>query len=225
MPQAAHKTDPVEPVALRFEDDGTVPNNPTLPLLVYRRAIDVSGQNDPASRVERTFAQNGWGDSWRNGIYSFTHFHSMIHEALGVAAGRARVRFGGKAGEELEIEAGDVAGLPAGTRHQRLSAGRDFLLVRAYPAPGPHDLCPARPGGSQPAPTRPSPSRPFRRAIRSTARTGRGQSSGERRTDRRVGQAKRDPPPLFGGFRCAQPTLRRCPRRQGFAYIHKALFA
>src|SRR5262249_19428214 len=29
----------------------------------------------------------------------------------------------------------------------------------------------------------------------------------------------------FGGFRCAQPTLRRCPRRQGFAYIHKALFA
>ena len=109
MPQAAHKSDPVTPVAMRFGDDGLVPNNPTLPLLVYRGAIDVSGQKDPAARVERIFARNGWDDSWRNGIYSFTHFHSMIHEVLGVAAGRARVRFGGKAGEELEIEAGDVA--------------------------------------------------------------------------------------------------------------------
>jgi uncharacterized protein YjlB len=145
MPHAAHKADPVEPVAMRFEDDGTVPNNPTLPFLVYRRAIDVSGQKDPAALVERTFAQNGWGDSWRNGIYSFTHFHSMIHEVLGVAAGRARVCFGGKAGEALEIEAGDVAVLPAGTAHQRLSASRDFLIVGAYPTQGTYDLCRATP--------------------------------------------------------------------------------
>ncbi len=145
MPQAAHKSDPVTPVAMRFGDDGLVPNNPTLPLLVYRGAIDVSGQKDPAALVERIFARNGWDDSWRNGIYSFTHFHSMIHEALGVAAGRARVRFGGKAGEELEIEAGDVAVLPAGTGHQRLAASRDFLVVGAYPAQGTYDLCRATP--------------------------------------------------------------------------------
>jgi uncharacterized protein YjlB len=145
MPHAAHKADPVEPVAMRFEDDGTVPNHPTLPFLVYRRAIDVSGQKDPAALVERTFARNGWGDSWRDGIYSFTHFHSMIHEVLGVAAGRARVCFGGKAGEALEIEAGDVAVLPAGTGHQRLSASRDFLIIGAYPAQGTYDLCRATP--------------------------------------------------------------------------------
>ena len=145
MPQAAHKTEPVEPVAKRFADDGSVPNNPSLPFLVYRRCIDVSGQKDPAALVERIFAQNGWGDAWRNGVYSFTHFHSMIHEVLGVAAGRARVRFGGKAGEELEIEAGDVAVLPAGTGHQRISASRDFLIVGAYPARGTYDLCRATP--------------------------------------------------------------------------------
>ncbi|HEX9323737.1 MAG TPA: hypothetical protein VF913_16705 [Xanthobacteraceae bacterium] len=145
MPQAAHKSDPVTPVTMRFGDDGTVPNNPTLPLLVYRRAIDVSGQKDPAALVERILAENGWSDSWRNGIYSFTHFHSMIHEALGVAAGRARVRFGGKSGEELEIEAGDVAVLPAGTGHQRVAASRDFLIVGAYPAQGTYDLCRATP--------------------------------------------------------------------------------
>jgi uncharacterized protein YjlB len=69
----------------------------------------------------------------------------MIHEVLGVAAGRARVRFGGKAGEELEIEAGDVAVLPAGTGHQRIAASRDFLVVGAYPAQGTYDLCRATP--------------------------------------------------------------------------------
>ena len=141
MPQAAHKTDPVTPVTKLFDDDGTVPNNPTLPFLVYRGGIDVAGQKDPAARIERIFARNGWDDSWRDGIYSFTHFHSMIHEALGVAAGRARVRFGGKAGEELEIEAGDVAVLPAGTGHQCLWCAAELVVIGAYPKRGKYDLC------------------------------------------------------------------------------------
>jgi uncharacterized protein YjlB len=134
----------VEPLAFRFTDDGLVPNNPTLPFLVYRGAVDVADP-DPAAAIERRFGTNGWGDMWRNGIYPFTHYHSRIHEALGVARGRARVRFGGKTGEELEIEAGDVAVLPAGTGHQRLSASGDLLVVGAYPPQGTYDLCRATP--------------------------------------------------------------------------------
>jgi uncharacterized protein YjlB len=134
----------VEPVAFRFADDGLVPNNPTLPFLVYRGAVDVSGR-DPAAAIERRFAAHGWGNMWRNGIYPFTHYHSRIHEALGVARGRARVRFGGATGEELEIAAGDVAVLPAGTGHQRLSASNDLLVVGAYPPDGTYDLCRATP--------------------------------------------------------------------------------
>jgi len=130
----------VEPLAFRFTDDGLVPNNPSLPFLVYRGAVDTAGR-DPAAVIERLFSANGWGDMWRNGIYPFTHYHSRIHEALGIARGRARVRFGGATGEELEVAAGDVAVLPAGTGHQRLSASSDLLVIGAYPPAGPYDLC------------------------------------------------------------------------------------
>src|SRR5262245_8851407 len=129
----------IEPLTFRFRDDGLVPNNPALPFLVYRGALDIGGR-DPAAVIERRFAAHGWGDMWRNGIYPFTHYHSRIHEALGVARGRARVRFGGATGEELEIAAGDVAVLPAGTGHQRLSAGWVLLVVGAHPPAGTYDL-------------------------------------------------------------------------------------
>ena len=132
--------DHVRPLTFLFADDGLIPNNPALPLVVYRKAITLSGR-DPSAIVERVFAANGWGDMWRNGIYPFAHYHGRIHEALGVSRGRARVRFGGKYGEELEVEAGDVVVLPAGTGHQRISASNDFIIVGAYPPVGTYDLC------------------------------------------------------------------------------------
>lgn len=132
---------PADPEAVLFADDGAIPNNPRLPFLLYRRAIDLRGRADPAAVIEETFTGNGWGDTWRNGIYPYVHYHSMIHEAMGVARGRARVRFGGRTGQEIEIEAGDVAVLPAGTGHQRLHATPDLLVVGAYPPRGRFDLC------------------------------------------------------------------------------------
>jgi len=124
----------VEPLTFLFADDDLVPNNP-MPFLVYKGAIDVANDH-PEKTIEGLFGANGWGDMWRNGVYDYLHYHATVHEALGVARGHARVRFGGNAGEEIEIAAGDVAILPAGTGHQCLSASRDFSVVGAYP-PGP----------------------------------------------------------------------------------------
>ncbi|MGD9847139.1 MAG: hypothetical protein AB7O60_06975 [Variibacter sp.] len=131
---------PITPQTFHFTDDGSVPNNP-LPFLVYKSAVDLSGAKDPAAAFEQRFAANGWGESWRNGIFDFVHYHSQIHEVLGIARGTAKVRFGGNDGAVLEIAAGDVAVLPAGTGHQKLSASADLLVVGAYPPQGTYDLC------------------------------------------------------------------------------------
>ena len=126
--------DEVKPLTIVFADDGLVPNNP-MPLLIYKRAIDVANGH-PEKTIEGLFGANGWGDMWRNGIYDYLHYHATVHEALGIARGHALVRFGGDKGGEMELAAGDVAILPAGTGHQRLSASRDFCVIGAYP-PGP----------------------------------------------------------------------------------------
>jgi uncharacterized protein YjlB len=124
-----------KPHLYRFADDGRTPNNPRLPLILYRSPVRFDA-HDPAALFEVLFASHGWRDSWRDGIYPFLHFHTHTHEVLGIARGGARVRFGGAKGRILEARAGDVIILPAGTGHQRLSKSKDLLVVGAYPRGG-----------------------------------------------------------------------------------------
>lgn len=131
-----------KPLTFSFQDDGAVPNHPRWPMLVYKSALDLSSSRDPEGEIEKLFSTNGWGHGqWRNGIYPFAHYHSKIHEVLGIARGRATVRFGGDQGEVLELEPGDVAVLPAGTGHQRLSDSGGLVVIGAYPPQGTYNLC------------------------------------------------------------------------------------
>ena len=123
-----------KPLTFVFEDDGLIPNNP-MPFLVYKGAVAVDNGH-PEKTIEGLFGANGWGAMWRNGVYDFAHYHATVHEVLGIARGHAKVRFGGERGKVLEIAAGDVAILPAGTGHQCISSSDDFSVVGAYP-PGP----------------------------------------------------------------------------------------
>ena len=122
-----------------FQDDGTFPNNP-LPLLVLKQAFDVALKINP-SEIENVFHSNNWGNSWRNGLYPFHHYHSTAHEVLAVACGTARVQFGGENGPVIDVQPGDVVVIPAGVGHKNLGSSFDLLVVGAYP-PGPSwDLC------------------------------------------------------------------------------------
>lgn len=123
-----------------LEDDGIFPNNARLPLLKYNAAVAVQG-HDPAAIFENLFNDNDWVGSWRNGVYNMHHYHSSAHEVLGVYSGAALVQFGGEQGVRIEVQAGDVAVVPAGVAHKRLHSSADFRVVGAYPVGQTWDMC------------------------------------------------------------------------------------
>ena len=114
-------------------ESDNIPNNPDVPLLLYRQAVALP-EHDPAAAFEGRFAQNDWRGSWRNGLYGFHHYHSTAHEVLGIYAGHATVQLGGDDGLTVELRAGDVVVIPAGVGHKNLGSSPDFGVVGAYPA-------------------------------------------------------------------------------------------
>jgi uncharacterized protein YjlB len=134
----------MQPASIVFKDDGLIPNS-RYAVLLYRGAVDLD-DNDPASSMEERFAANHWSDSWRNGIYTFHHYHSTSHEVLGIYQGSATVRLGGEQGQDFTVEPGDVIVIPAGVGHKNMGASRHFGVVGAYPDGRECDLLRGRPG-------------------------------------------------------------------------------
>lgn len=115
----------------RFEDDGSIPNNPTLPLLVYPQAL--AGQDLAPSRCKELLARNGWVGAWVDGVFPYHHYHSTSHEVLCVVGGSASITFGGPEGETVEVSAGDAVVIPAGVGHCNKGSDGGFSVVGAYP--------------------------------------------------------------------------------------------
>lgn len=129
--QIMESVNPPRPISFDLKDDGSIPNS-KLPLLIYQGAVKLVPR-DPASVFEQLFAANHWTASWRDGIYTYHHYHSNTHEVLGVYAGSATVKFGGDDGIKQKLTAGDVIIIPAGVAHKNLGASSNFGVVGAYP--------------------------------------------------------------------------------------------
>ena len=82
----------------RFRDDGGTPNHPRWPVIIYWNVVQLPRTLDPAAVMEKFFESNDCCKSWRNGIYDYLHYHSSVHEVLGIARGSAKVRLGGDRG-------------------------------------------------------------------------------------------------------------------------------
>jgi uncharacterized protein YjlB len=133
--------DGTETLLLR-DDGGGVPNNPRLPILLHHAALPAGD----VAAAEALFTRHGWHPAWRGGIHEFHHYHPNQHEALAIAQGHVRVRLGGDAGVTLDLVAGDVVVLPAGTGHRNLGQSEDLLVVGAYPPGAPPEQFTGRPG-------------------------------------------------------------------------------
>ena len=123
-----------------LKQSGGSPNNAVLPLIVYRAAVDVGG-DEPEAAVERHFGANGWGDGFRGDTFPFHHYHSAAHEVVGCARGGARLQFGGPQGPVVDMQAGDAVLIPAGVVHCRLDDAPGYVSVGAYPPGQQPDLC------------------------------------------------------------------------------------
>ena len=132
-----------DPQALTFQPGPLMPNSP-LPVLIYRQVLP-QGETNKAGGFDRLFEANGWRGIWRDGVYDYDHYHSNAHEVLGVAKGKATLQLGGETGKAVEVEAGDVILLPAGTGHRCIRDSENFVVIGAYPPGQEHyDICRTR---------------------------------------------------------------------------------
>jgi uncharacterized protein YjlB len=127
-----------------LQENDYFPNNPSLPLLIYKRTINVDG-DDGAQLIEKIFEENNWSNSWRDGIYEYHHYHGNTHEVLGVYSGHCIVQFGGDHGITEELRVGDVVIIPAGVAHKKI-AGEQFKCVGAYPNGMDYNIYYGKPG-------------------------------------------------------------------------------
>ena len=119
------------PERLTFADDGAIPNHPAFPALVYRGVADgADGADAPRPSSPATA-----GCPWLAGGHLPDQHHFQIRPptqgARGTPRGSATVQLGGPGGQTLEVGAGDVLVLPAGTGHCRDSG--KVVVVGAYP--------------------------------------------------------------------------------------------
>ncbi|KIW23032.1 uncharacterized protein PV07_11264 [Cladophialophora immunda] len=114
------------------------PNN-DMPVLIYRDCLPL-----PLSEAKTTefLEAHAWEKKGTWGHIAYRHFHPNTHECYGVFQGESRILVGcgtndTAGGEEIEVHAGDVIVLPAGTGHCSLQSSKDYRYIGVYPEGAP----------------------------------------------------------------------------------------
>ncbi|KAJ9307845.1 hypothetical protein DTO217A2_2601 [Paecilomyces variotii] len=109
--------------------------NSPFPVLIYRDALPL-----PLSEEKTTqfLEANEWEKRGVWGHIPVRHFHPNTHECYGVFQGESRLLLGcGQSDEdgglEVDVYAGDVIVLPAGTAHCCLQSTKDYRYIGVYP--------------------------------------------------------------------------------------------
>jgi len=114
------------------------PNNSRYPLLIYRQTFTF--RNEPAQDIQQFLHQNGWINSWVDGIYDYHHYHSNTHETLVIIQGNCQLQAGGEKGRIYYVSQGDVIIIPAGVSHKNMDSSYDFKCIGAYPVQIDYDM-------------------------------------------------------------------------------------
>ncbi|KAH8896208.1 hypothetical protein GQ53DRAFT_680844, partial [Thozetella sp. PMI_491] len=109
------------------------PNN-RLPILHYR---DVLPKPHSEESTTEFLTSNKWEKRGTWGHIGIRHFHPNSHECYGIFRGSSKLLLGqissGTGGLELDVKAGDVIVLPAGTAHSSLESSEDYRYIGVYP--------------------------------------------------------------------------------------------
>lgn len=114
-----------------IKDDGIFPGS-IFPVLFYRGVLKLPFLFASAS-IRGIFGKHDWDNTWRAGIFTYRHYHSNTHEALGIARGETVLELGAEQDVCLTLRKGDVVVIPAGVAHRNLGKENDVVCVGGYP--------------------------------------------------------------------------------------------
>jgi len=75
-----------QPQQYFINDNGIFPNS-IFPVLYYPNGLQLPLLFS-AMHVKNIFGKNDWTNNWRNGIYTYHHYHSITHEVMAVIRGK-----------------------------------------------------------------------------------------------------------------------------------------